>query len=70
MTLRVYKTVKALTQLAAVASGMLAMQQGADPMTTFLIIGVIVAGPEVMEYFVVTEDQKRARRDGTDGDGS
>jgi len=52
MSLRAYKTVKAATQLVAVAAGIYAMSLGADPLTVFMIIGVIVAGPELMEYLI------------------
>ncbi len=56
MTLAVYKTIKATTQLAGVAAGIYAMQQGADPMTALTIIGVILAGPEFLEYKIANED--------------
>jgi hypothetical protein len=50
VSLRVYKTIKALVQLAGVGAGILAITQGADPMSALTIIGVIIAGPEYMEY--------------------
>jgi hypothetical protein len=50
VSLRVYKTIKATTQLIAVASGVFAIHQGADPMTVFALIAAIVTGPEMMEY--------------------
>jgi hypothetical protein len=50
VSLRVYKTVKALTQLLAVGAGILSIHQGADPMTVFALIALIVTGPEALEY--------------------
>lgn len=50
VSLRVYKTVKALTQLLAVGAGIFSIHQGADPMTVFALIAAIVTGPEAMEY--------------------
>jgi hypothetical protein len=51
VSLRLYKSIKALTQLTAVGAGIFALHQGAPPLTTFAIIGIIVSGQEVMEFF-------------------
>jgi len=50
VSLRVYKTVKALTRLLAVGAGILSIHQGADPMTVFALIALIETGPEAIEY--------------------
>lgn len=52
MTLRVFKTVKALTQLVAVAAAVYAMYLGAPPFLTFLGAVLLVAGPEGLEYYL------------------
>jgi hypothetical protein len=52
MSLKVYKTIKATVQLAAVGAGIYAMSLGAAPLLTFLVIGIIVAGPELVEYLL------------------
>jgi hypothetical protein len=50
VSLKAYKTTKALTQLVAVGAGVFAIHQGADPMTVFSLIAFIVTGPEAAEY--------------------
>jgi hypothetical protein len=50
VSLRTYKIVKAITQLAGVAAGIFAVAEGAEPMATFAIIGAIIVGPEFLEY--------------------
>ncbi|AFH22645.1 hypothetical protein OSG_eHP31_00165 [environmental Halophage eHP-31] len=50
MSLRTYKTIKATAQLLAVGAGIFAIHQGADPMTVFSLIALIVTGPEIIEY--------------------
>jgi len=50
VSLRTYKLIKALAQLLAVGAGIFAIHEGADPMSTFALIALIVAGPEVFEY--------------------
>lgn len=50
--LAVYKTIKATTQLAAVATGFFAIQQGADPTLTFALVATIVVGPEAAETMI------------------
>jgi hypothetical protein len=55
VSLFTYKSIKATTQLAGVAAGFYAIAEGADPMTTFVIIGLIVSGPEMMEYLIDTD---------------
>ena len=57
VTLAVYKTIKATTQLIGVAAGILAIQQGADPMTSLIVIGMILVGPEFFEYWITNEGQ-------------
>lgn len=58
VTLRVYKAIKATTQLTGVGAGIYAMHLGADPMTVFAIIGIILGGPEVMELMIANADEE------------
>ncbi|SEQ31328.1 hypothetical protein [Natrinema salaciae] len=60
VTLAVYKTIKATTQLLGVAGGVYAIQQGADPMTALTIIGAILVGPEILEYTIANEGHPRS----------
>lgn len=55
VSVRVYRTIKALTQLLAVAAGIFAITEGADATTTFLVIGTIVVGPEAIETVITNE---------------
>lgn len=52
VSLRVYKSIKAVTQLAAVGTGFFAITQGADPLTIFGMVALIVSGPEAMETLI------------------
>lgn len=54
--LRTYKIIKALTQMLGAAAGIFAMYLGADPMTAFTIIAVIISGPEVAEQILTQQD--------------
>jgi len=56
VTLATYKTIKATAQLAGVVAGLYMVQQGADPMTVYTIIGTILVGPEVFEYTIANGD--------------
>lgn len=56
MTIKTYKTVKALTQLVGAAAGIYAMSLGAPPLAAFTIIAVIVSGPETLEYLINNSD--------------
>lgn len=56
VSLKVYKSIKATAQLAAVATGFLAIAEGADPMTAFALVAVIVAGPEAVETIIANGD--------------
>lgn len=49
MTVRTYKTIKAVTQLLAVAAGFYAMSLGAPAFATFALVALIVSGPEAFE---------------------
>lgn len=57
MTVRLYKTITAASRLAAVATGFYAISQGADPLTTFAMVAVIVAGPEAIETVLANADE-------------
>ena len=52
MTLKTFKTIKATTQLVGAAAGIYAMHQGADPMTTFALVAIIISSPEALEYLI------------------
>ncbi len=52
MSLRAYKTIKAVVMLAAVATGFYAISEGADPMTTFALVALIVSGPDAWETLI------------------
>jgi len=52
MTLKTFKTVKAVTQLVGAAAGVYAMSLGAPPLATFAIMALIISGPEGMEYLI------------------
>lgn len=56
ITVRTYKAIKAMTQLAGAAAGVYAMWLGADPMTAFVLIAVIVSGPEVAEQILTAQE--------------
>lgn len=58
MTLAVYKTIKVLTQMLGVGAGIYAMSLGADPMTSLVIVGTILVGPEVLEYSIASENDQ------------
>jgi len=49
VSLKVYKSLKALVQLAAVATAIVAINAGADPLTVYALVAVLVAGPEAYE---------------------
>lgn len=63
MTLRVFKTVKAMTQLVGAAAGVYAMALGADPLTAFALIAFIVSGPEALEYLINESGTAPERRE-------
>jgi len=54
MSLKVFKTTKAVVQLAAILSGIVAIQNGADPLLSLLLITLIYGGPEYIEYFLAS----------------
>jgi len=56
VSLKVFKTTKAVVQLAAILSGIVAIQNGADPLTSLIIIAAIYGGPEYLEYFLANQD--------------
>jgi len=53
---RLYKILKAVTQMAGAASGVYAMSLGADPTVAFGLIAFIIGGPEAFEYLVTNGD--------------
>jgi hypothetical protein len=55
MSLKVYKTIKAFTQLVGAAAGIYAMSLGADPLSTFALVAIIVSGPEALDYLLSKE---------------
>jgi len=52
VSLRVYKSLKMLVLLTAVATGIIAIRNGADPLTVYILIGIMVAGPEAVETVI------------------
>lgn len=57
MTLKLFKTIKAATQLVGAGAGVYAMAQGADPMTSFALIALIISGPEALEYIISNSEE-------------
>ena len=62
VTLAVYKTIKALTQLVAVAGGFYAISEGADPTMTFALVALIVSGPEAVETILASADTREEKK--------
>lgn len=56
MSVKAYKLLKLLTQLAGIGAGIYAMILGADPMTTFALIATIISGPEAVELLLANAD--------------
>lgn len=52
VTLKTFKSLKAATQLVGTAAGVYAMSLGADPLSTFALMALIITGPEGMEYLI------------------
>ena len=52
MTLKTFKTIKALTQLVGAGAGIYAMSLDAPPLAAFALIAIIISGPEVLEYLI------------------
>lgn len=52
MSLKTFKFVKAVTQLVGAGAGIYAMSLGAPPLATFVIMALIITGPEGMEYLI------------------
>jgi hypothetical protein len=52
MTLKTFKSIKALTQLAGALAGAYALYLGADPLLTILLITTMVSGPEALEAII------------------
>jgi len=56
VSLKVFKTTKALVQMVAIFGGIVAIQNGADPLVSLLVIAMIYGGPEYLEYFLANQD--------------
>lgn len=52
MSIKAFKTIKAVTQLAGVAAGIYAMSLGAPPLATFAMMVLLISGPEAMEFLI------------------
>jgi len=52
MTLKLFKLVKATTQLAGAAGGVYAMSLGAPPLAALAMMTVMITGPEGLEYLI------------------
>ena len=68
MTLLHWKSIKWVTYMAAVGLGFHVVHQGADPTVVIVIIGIILAGPELLEHIAINEGQVTINRpdDNTD----
>ena len=58
MTLKTFKTIKALTQLVGAGAGIYAMSLDAPPLAAFALIAIIISGPEALEYleYLINDD--------------
>lgn len=52
MRLKVFRIIKALTQLVGAGAGIYAMWLGADPLLAFALTAIIISGPESLEYLI------------------
>lgn len=52
MTLKTFKIVKAVVQLAGAGAGIYAMSLGAPPLAALTMVTIMVSGPEALEYLV------------------
>jgi hypothetical protein len=52
MTLKAFKTIKALTQLVGAGAGIWAMELGAPPLASLALVAIMVSGPEALEYLI------------------
>jgi len=59
ISVRIYKILKALTQMAGAAAGTYAMSLGADPTVAFGLIAFIIGGPEAFEFLVTNGEAKK-----------
>lgn len=55
MSLKTFKTIKALTQLIGAGAGAYAMSKGAPPGFMMVCITAVVSGPEILEYLLEQE---------------
>jgi len=58
VSLKLFETAKALVQLAAIISGIIAIQHGADPLISLLLITLMYGGPEYIEYFLANQNSQ------------
>jgi len=56
VSLKVFKSIKAIVQMVAIFGGIVAIQNGAEPLTSLVIIAAIYGGPEYLEYFLANQD--------------
>jgi len=52
MSLKVYKSLKMVVLLAAAAAAIVAINNGADPLTVYALLALILAGPEAVETLI------------------
>jgi len=52
MSLRLYKSLKMAVLLAAAAAAVVAINNGADPLTIYSLLALILAGPEAVETLI------------------
>jgi len=52
MSVKTFKTIKALVQLVGASAGIYAMQLGAPPLAALALTTIMVTGPEGLEYVI------------------
>ena len=63
VTLATYKTIEAMAELAVVALAFYAIYNGADPLLTFSLTGVVIGGWKVVEFIAVYADDIQQAQD-------
>ena len=66
MGLKIWKTIKALTELAAVLLGFYVIYAGGDPTLTFIGVMVIILGWEAVELLAVEDELREQLADAVD----
>ena len=64
VTLHVYKLIKAVTDLAAVALAFYAIQAGLEPVNALLFVAFVLGGWEMVEVLALRDNATARARDG------